>query len=190
MGTAGDSSAGQSLELPKAISYRASWIRPEYSLNGSGEAALTQEAVLHRRFCAHTQRGFVMDDPTHPSVPESDPAPSVPDSVRPDTSDEEEDLTHLPPEHRATVRRLRAQVDRATTALNRLQAENERLRRRVDELEQRPAVKPDTTALMLDNDPEALRDRISSFIDAIDTYLDNGTSGSEETRSSDKASAE
>ena len=131
-----------------------------------------------------------MDDPTHPSVPESDPAPPVPDSVRPDTSDEEEDLTHLPPEHRATVRRLRAQVDRATTALNRLQAENERLRRRVEELEQRPAIQPDTTALVLNDGPEALRDRISSFIDAIDTYLENGTSGSEETPSSDKASAE
>ena len=92
---------------------------------------MTQEAVLHRRFCAHTQRGFVMDDPTHPSVPESDPAPPVPDSVRPDTSDEEEDLTHLPPEHQATVRRLRAQVDRATTALRRLAAENERDRKSV-----------------------------------------------------------
>jgi uncharacterized coiled-coil protein SlyX len=114
----------------------------------------------------------------------------VPNAVRRGASSDEEALTHLPPEHRATVRRLRAQVDRATTALNRLQDENERLRRRVEELEERPAVQPDTTALVLDNDPEALRDRISSFIDAIDTYLENGTPASEEPRPSDDPSAE
>lgn len=116
-----------------------------------------------------------MDDPTRASLPESDPAPQVPDSIRPDESDNEDDLTHLPPEYQAVVRRLRTQVDRATTALNRLQAENERLRQRVEELEKRPAIQPDTTTLVLDDDAEALRDRISSFIDAIDTHLENGT---------------
>lgn len=131
-----------------------------------------------------------MSAPSPRSVPESNPAPPVPDAVRADASSDNEDLTHLPPEYRATVRRLRAQVDRATTALNRLQAENERLRRRVEKLEQRPAIQPDTTALVLNDGPEALRDRISSFIDAIDTYLENGTSGSEEARSSDEASPE
>lgn len=120
-----------------------------------------------------------MDDPTRESVPESDPAPPVPDSIRSDASDEEESLTHLPREYRTAVRRLRAQVERATTALHRLQTENERLRRRVKELEQRPAIQPDTTALVLDDDPEGLRDRISSFIDAIDTYLENGTTAPE-----------
>lgn len=129
-----------------------------------------------------------MPDSAHPSLPESDPAPPVPDSVRPGASDDE-DLTHLPPEYRAAVRRLRAEVDRATAALTRLQAENERLRRRVEELEQRPAIRPDTTTLVLDDDPEALRDRITSFIDAIDTYLENGSSASEETPPSDNASA-
>lgn len=114
-----------------------------------------------------------MDDPTRPPLPHSNPAPPVPDSIRPTDSDEE--LTHLPPEHRAVVRRLRTQVERATTALERLRAENERLRRRVEELEQRPALQPDTTTFVLDEDPDALRDRISSFIDAIDTYLENGT---------------
>jgi len=108
-------------------------------------------------------------------LPHSDPAPPVPDSIRPTDSDPGEELTHLPPEYRAAVRRLQVQVERATTALNRLQAENERLRRRVDELEQRPALQPDTTSLVLDEDPETLRDRISTFIDAIDTYLENGT---------------
>ena len=116
-----------------------------------------------------------MDAPPHASLPHSDPAPPVPDSIRPTDSDPGEELTHLPPESRAAVRRLQVQVERATTALNRLQAENERLRRRVDELEQRPVLQPDTTSLVLDEDPETLRDRISTFIDAIDTYLENGT---------------
>jgi len=131
-----------------------------------------------------------MDDPPHPSLPNSDPAPPVPPSVRADESEVEEDLTHLPPEYRATVRDLRAQVERVTTALRRLRTENERLRRRVEELEQRPAIQPDTTSLVLDDDPEALRDRISSFIDAIDTYLENGPSAPEETRPSENTSAE
>lgn len=131
-----------------------------------------------------------MPDPAHPSIPESDPAPPMPSSIRPGASDSEEDLTHLPPEYRAAVRRLHAQVDRATAALTHLEAENERLRRRVEELEQRPAIQPDTTTLVLDDDPETLRDRISSFIDAIDTYLENGTSVSEETRPSENTSGE
>ena len=42
---------------------------------------------------------------------------------------------------------------------------------------------------MLDDDPDALRDRISSFIDAIDTYLENGTSVSETTPSATDTSA-
>lgn len=129
-----------------------------------------------------------MDDPTRAPLPHSNPAPPVPDSIRPTDSDEEE-LSHLPPEHRAVVRRLRAQVERATTALERLQDENERLRRRVEELEQHPALQPDTTTLVLDDDPDALRGRISSFIDAIDTYLENGTSVSETTPSATDTSA-
>ena len=116
-----------------------------------------------------------MDDPARAPLPHSDPAPPVPDSIRPTDSAPGEELTHLPPAYRAAVRRLQVQVERATTALNRLQAENERLRRRVDELEQRLALQPDITSLVLDEDPETLRDRISTFIDAIDTYLENGT---------------
>jgi len=123
-----------------------------------------------------------MEDPTHPSLPDSDPAPPVPASVTPeedsvDDASLDDDLTRLPPEYQATVQRLRAKVERAATALRRLQTENERLRHRVAELEQRPAVHPDTTALMLDDDPAALRDRISTFIEAIDAHLDDGADG-------------
>ncbi len=113
-----------------------------------------------------------MDDPTRASLPDSDPAPPVPDSIRSDDPDNEDDLPHLPPEYRAVVRRLRAQVDRATSALHRLQAENQRLRRRVQELEEHPALQPDATTFVLDDEPNVLRERISSFIDAIDTVLE------------------
>jgi len=126
-----------------------------------------------------------MNDSTRAKLPSSNPAPPVPDSVQPSSSDNSDDLTHLPPEYRAAVRRLRAQVDQATTALRRLQAENERLRRRVQELEQRPAIQPNTTTLVLDNDPDALRDRITAFIDALDTYIENGTAPPEVSPSSD-----
>ena len=128
-----------------------------------------------------------MDEPPPSSVPNSDPAPPVPDSIRP-TDSEHDDLAHLPPEYQAAVRRLRKKVDRATTALNRLQAENERLRRRVATLEQRPAVRPDTSTLVLDDDPTALRDRISTFIEAIATYLDDGTDVSADALSSSEQS--
>jgi hypothetical protein len=126
-----------------------------------------------------------MDDSTRSSLPDSDPAPPVPDSIQSDDTDNEDDLTHLPPEYRAAVRRLRAEVDRATTALNRLQTENRRLRRRVEELEAHPALQPDATTFVLDDDPDALRDRISSFIDAIDTYLENGTAPPEVSSATD-----
>lgn len=125
-----------------------------------------------------------MDDPTRASLPDSDPAPPVPESIKPDDTLPDADLSPLPPEYQAVVRRLQAEVDRATTALDRLQAENERLQRRVAELEHRPAVRPDTTTLVLDDDPGALRDQISAFIEAIDTYLDNGADGSPNMSSS------
>jgi hypothetical protein len=62
-------------------------------------------------------------------------------------------------------------VERAATALERLQRENERLRRRLAALEQRPALQPDTTTLVLDDEPQDLRARLSSFIDTIDAFL-------------------
>ena len=126
-----------------------------------------------------------MNESTRAKLPTSNPAPPVPDSVQPSRSDNSDDLTHLPPEYRAVIRRLRTQVDRATAALDRLQSENERLRRRVQELEQRPAIQPNTTTLVLDNDPDALRDRITTFINAIDTYLEDDTAPPEVSSATD-----
>lgn len=129
-----------------------------------------------------------MDKTTHTSLPEPDPASSVPGSKVPDDAEEKVDLSHLPPEHREIVRRLRTQVQRAVTTINQLRAENKRLRQRVQELAARPDVPSDKTILALDDDPDALRDRITDFIEAIDTYLegDNSTVPSiEESFSSD-----
>lgn len=108
----------------------------------------------------------------------------MPDSIHPTNSEDDEELTHLPPAHQDVVRRLRAKVERATALLDRLQEENERLRQRVQELEQRPAISGDKTVLALDDDPDILRDRISAFIEAIDTYLDDESPASTEAVSS------
>ena len=128
-----------------------------------------------------------MDD-SPPSLPESDPASPLPASITPEDVDSAVDLSHLPEEHRDVVRRLHRQVKRATATIDELQAENERLRRRVEELEAQPAVPEDETVLTFDDDPEALRTRITQFIDAIDTYLDSRPSEPPES-DGDEASA-
>lgn len=112
-----------------------------------------------------------MDDP-HASLPESDPASPLPASVSPEDEESKEDLSRLPDEHRDAVRRLHRQVKRAAATIEHLRGENERLRRRVEELEAQPAFPEDETVLTFDEDPETLQTRITQFIDAIDTYLD------------------
>lgn len=88
----------------------------------------------------------------------------------------EGDLSHLPPAHRDVVRRLYRKVRQAAVHIKRLEEENEQLREQVSELENRPAISSDKTALAVDADPGNLREQISSFIEAIDTYLDEGSS--------------
>lgn len=122
-----------------------------------------------------------MNEPSHAPMPDNDSGSLRPESSAPDETDDADDLSHLPPAHQNVVRRLRAKVERATALLNRLQEENERLRQRVQELEQRPAISGDKTILALDDDPDALRDRISSFIEAIDAYLEDESPASKET---------
>jgi len=79
---------------------------------------------------------------------------------------------HLPDTHRAAVQRLHRRVEEAVETIQRLRAENERLRQRVQELESRPAFPEDKAVLALDDDPEAVRERITDFIDVIDDYLE------------------
>lgn len=122
-----------------------------------------------------------MSEPSRASMSDPESTSPIPGSSAPDETDEEDDLSPLPPAHQDVVRRLRAKVERATALLERLQDENERLRKRVQKLEKRPDVPGDKTVLALDDDPEALRDRISTFIEAIDTYLDDGAPETTET---------
>jgi FtsZ-binding cell division protein ZapB len=70
------------------------------------------------------------------------------------------------------VRRLFQQVQAAVDTIEDLRAENERLRRRIAELEAEPDYPDDETILALDDDPAEVRERITQFINTIDTYLD------------------
>lgn len=115
-------------------------------------------------------------------MPNKDPTLPLSDSHSSD--DEDHDLSHVPPAHQDLVRHLRTKVERATALLTRLQAENQRLQRRIEELERRPAIPADKTALALDDDPEQLREQITSFIDTIDAYLEAEPTDPEETNAS------
>lgn len=119
-----------------------------------------------------------MSETTHPSLPEPDSTSSIPDGAVPKDAEERVNLSHLPPEQREVVRQLREQVQQAVTTIERLRAENEDLRQRVEELRGRPDVSADKTVLALDDDPEELRNRITDFIEAIDTYLEEEASSS------------
>jgi predicted RNase H-like nuclease (RuvC/YqgF family) len=114
-----------------------------------------------------------MDESTRPSLPEPDSVSPVPESVSSGAGDERTPtFEHLPAEHRAPMQRLYRRVEQAAATIERLRAENERLRRRVEELEAQPAFPDAETVLALDEDPEDVRERITRFIDAIDTYLE------------------
>ena len=78
----------------------------------------------------------------------------------------------LPDRHRETIEQLHARVEQAARTIERLTAENQRLRERVETLEQRPDVPDDHAVLTFDGGPDAVRDRLEGYIDAIDRYLD------------------
>jgi predicted RNase H-like nuclease (RuvC/YqgF family) len=113
-----------------------------------------------------------MDDSTRPSLPEPDSVSPVPESVAEEDAEGEASFEHLPAEHRDVMQRLYRRVEQAAATIERLRAENERLRRRVEELEAQPSFPDEETVLTLDEDPEDVKQRITRFIDAIDTYLD------------------
>ncbi len=70
-----------------------------------------------------------------------------------------------------SLERLRERVRTAARELDRLRKENDRLLEHIKELETRPPVDLEGTVLVLDEDPEALREKVEGFIQAIDRYL-------------------
>ena len=74
-----------------------------------------------------------------------------------------------------SLARLRDRVQEAADQLTRLREENEALRARIEQLEQRPVVDPDLTLLTFEDDPDALRRKIAGFIATLDDYLGDHT---------------
>jgi len=73
-----------------------------------------------------------------------------------------------------TVQTLVAQIEVAAHRLQALQAENERLRARLQELEQRPDIPESALVLPLaDAETDTLEDRLDAYIEAIDLLLDD-----------------
>lgn len=132
-----------------------------------------------------------MDESTRSSLPEPNTVDPVPDSVRePDEVDGEVDLSHLSAEHRPVLRRLHRRVEQTRETIERLRTENQRLRQRVEELEAEPRVPKDKAVLTLDDDPEELREQITDFIGAIDTYLETESMDAVPDEESEEGSAE
>jgi hypothetical protein len=80
-------------------------------------------------------------------------------------------------------------VQEAVSEIESLRDENERLRRRVRELESRPSVGEDEVFLTLDDDRDALRARITQFIEAIDRRLGDADPDSEAASHTDGAAS-
>jgi FtsZ-binding cell division protein ZapB len=128
------------------------------------------------------------------SLPESTPASPVPDSVSeasppkdsPNESETEPPLAaDIPEAHRDVVERLYRTVQAAVATIDELRAENERLRERIEELEAEPEYPDDETILALDDNPEAVREQITQFINTIDTYLNTPASAPPEAAAED-----
>jgi hypothetical protein len=83
-------------------------------------------------------------------------------------------LHALPESLRTPVQTLIAQVEAATHRIQALQAENERLRDRIETLEEHRNVPPSAFVISLDeDDADALDDELSVHIETIDALLDD-----------------
>lgn len=72
----------------------------------------------------------------------------------------------------AALERLRNRVEAAVAEIERLREENAALAERVDELTAHDVVRGESApALPLEGDPEALRQKVEAFIEAIDRML-------------------
>lgn len=80
-----------------------------------------------------------------------------------------------------SLERLRHHVEEAAHELERLREENKRLHERLQEAESRPVVDADEAVVTFDDDPEVLRQKVNSFIEVIDQYLDQSYKTSRES---------
>ena len=113
-------------------------------------------------------------DPRRPDAPPSDaPRPEARSGGAPGSS-----LTGLEPSGLPgpdSLIRLRNRVERVLAELHQLRAENAALSARIRELEADAGSSASHPSLPLDEDPEQLRRKITSFIEAIDRYLEQDT---------------
>lgn len=72
-----------------------------------------------------------------------------------------------------SLERLRDRVEAAANEIVRLRAENRQMERSFIELERRVNAESERPTIAFDEDPDALRQKVRSFIDAIDNYLDH-----------------
>lgn len=106
----------------------------------------------------------------HGSVP-TDASSPAPASATPTSLDAAQE--NIPKPFREAVFALRKQTQMAAETIRALRAENQRLRKKVEELSQRPNVRDNDAFAHFDDDRDALRERIQHFIDAIDDHLDS-----------------
>lgn len=86
------------------------------------------------------------------------------------------------------MEQLRKRVEEAVTEIKRLRAENANLAERVEELSSHEVVGETTPGLKVEGDPDALREQVEGFIEAIDRML-AVPSSDEETPSESSASS-
>ncbi|MFO8231675.1 MAG: hypothetical protein R6U20_03330 [Longimonas sp.] len=90
------------------------------------------------------------------------------------TSESRTALSAVPDGLRPTVQMLIVQIEAASKQLKTLQAENERLRARVAELEQRPEIPESALVLPLEEaDADTLAENLDAYIETIDVLLEN-----------------
>lgn len=113
-----------------------------------------------------------------PDLPTNDaPLSSAPDGGGENAGGEDPSDASLPSalgDLREQIHRAVGEIERLRAEVRRLEAENDEHRRRVQELEADPAAGRDETALLVDDDPDALREQIDRFIKAIDVHIAEG----------------
>jgi regulator of replication initiation timing len=71
----------------------------------------------------------------------------------------------------AAMERLRNRVEAAVAEIERLRTENAKLAERVDKLASHEVVGETVPGLKVEGDPDALREQVEGFIEAIDRML-------------------